>query len=152
LTTTTARSTLAVMPVRTLTLTETVAGLTYTGRVSVPAGARVIDVLVETTAAWAAATAALDVGDSDANDALIGALSVSAQGAWVASANGGTDWGNGLTDNTGPYSAGGPGKLYPSGDTITAVVTATVPGGPTGHTVVTVLYEFAGVHRVATAV
>ena len=50
---------------------------------------------------------------------------------------GGTDWGNGLNGTTGPFSAGGPGKLYPSGDVVTAVVTPTVPGGPTGISAIT---------------
>ena len=40
---------------RRVVLTETASGLTYTAQTSVPAGARIVDVLVETTAAWAAA-------------------------------------------------------------------------------------------------
>ena len=140
------------MPVRTLTFVETVAGVTYTAVTSVPKGARILDVLLETTAGWTAATADLDVGDSDAADALVGALDVSSQFGIAASGGGGTDWGNGLSDADGPYSSVGPGKLYPSGDIITAVITATVPGGPTGLSRVTILFEIAGAHRVATVV
>jgi len=141
------------MPVRTLTFTETVAGLVYTAVTSIPKGARIIDVLIESTAAWTAATALLDVGDSDAADALIQAQDMTSQfGINAIAANGGTDWGNGLIQADGPYSSTGPGKLYPSGDIITAVITATVPGGPTGLSRVTILFEIAGAHRVATAV
>lgn len=140
------------MPVRTLTFTETVAGLTYTAVTSVPKGARILDVLLESTAAWTAATSDLDVGDSDAADALVQAQDMSAQFGQPAAGAGGTDWGNGLTGADGPFSATGPGKLYPSGDLITAVITATVPGGPTGISRVTILFEFAGAHRAATVV
>lgn len=137
-----------------MAFTETVAGLVYTGSVSIPAGARVLDILVETSAAWTAATADLDVGDSDATDALASALDVSAVA--YQSGNtllGGTAWGDagGNGDTYAGGTAGGTGKLYPAGDVLTAVITATVPGGPTGHTAVTVLYEFPGVHRLALA-
>lgn len=137
------------MPVRTLTFVETANGATYTARTSIPPGARIVDVLLETFTAWTAATAPIDVGDSDAADALVGAADLASQQGVVGSGSGGTDWGNGLTDADGPYSAGGPGKLYPSGDLITAVVTPTVPGGPTGVSRVTILFEFAGSQRAA---
>lgn len=137
---------------RTLTFTETALGVTYTARTSVPAGARLLDVLVETTTGWAAATAPLDVGDSDASDALIAAVDLKAAQGAAASGLGGTDWGNGLSDSDGPYSAAGPGKLYPSGDVITAVVAPTVPGGPTGVSKVTLVLELAGTVRAARVV
>jgi len=139
--------------VRSVTFTETVAGVTYTAVTSIPAGARLLDIAVETTAAWTAMTAPVDVGDSDATDALVKGHDLAAiQGAVLAAAGGGTDWGNGLIGATGPYSAGGPGKLYPTGDVITAVCSPTVPGGPTGVSKLTLIFELPGTSRAATVV
>lgn len=116
---------------RTIEITETVDGATYTGSVSVPKGWRVMDLLVETFTAWTAATADVDVGDSDAADALLTAQDLTS--VFFASGGNlhGSAWGNAAGDGE-PYGAGGTGKLYPNGDTITAVVTAGTPGGPTG--------------------
>ena len=127
--------------IRTMTFTETVAGITYTATTSVSPGYRLLDVLVETDTAWTAATAALTIGDSDATDSLVKALSVKAQGGTAAKSKSGTNWGNGLNGTNGPYSAAGPGKLYPSGSIITAIVTAGTPGGPTGISRVQLLME-----------
>lgn len=146
------------MSLRTLTFTETVDGVTYTARTSLPVGARLLDVLLETTEAWTAASADLDVGDADAADALITAYdltSVAFKNADGSGAVGGA-WGNdggdgapyGGSDNSG---GGGSGKLYPNGATITAVVTAGTPGGPTGLSSVSLLFEFAGARRAAVA-
>lgn len=138
---------------RRLVLTETASGLTYTAVTSVPVGARILDVLVETTAAWAAATVTVDVGDSDGADSLAAAVDVSA----VLYANdsggtfGGTAWGDTGGDGK-SYSGGGSGKLYPAGDLITVTATATVPGGPTGLTYVTLLMETASVVQRASVV
>lgn len=137
---------------RRIVLTETASGLTYTAQTSVPVGARILDVLVETTAAWSAATIAVDVGDSDASDAL--ASAVDASGVVFSSGvnNGGTAWGNAGGDGA-AYSdtaSGGTGKLYPAGDIITVVGTATTPAGPTGLTYVTLLLETASVVKQST--
>lgn len=137
------------MPIRVLTFTETVAGATYTARCSLPDGSRLLDVLLETTVAWTAATAPVDVGDADAADALVAATDLAAQQGIAATGLGGTDWGNGLVGADGPYSAGGPGKLYPAGAAIVAVITPTVPGGPTGISRVSLWYEAANVTRAA---
>lgn len=132
------------MPTRVLTFTETAAGVTYTASCSLPKGSRLLDVLVETTVAWTAATAPIDVGDADAADALVSGDDIAAQQGVTAAFNGsGTDWGNGLNGASGPYSASGPGKLYPNGAIITAVVTPTVPGGPTGISRITLWFEQA---------
>jgi hypothetical protein len=139
--------------IRTLTFTETAAGVTYTAFTSVPPGCRILDVLVETDAAWTAATAALDIGDSDASDALANAYDITAVG-YVNSAGGplgGTAWGD-AGGGGGPYSNSGSGKLYPSGDIITAVVTAGTPGGPTGISRVCLLIEQVPLLRRATVV
>jgi len=132
---------------RTLSFTETIAGATYTASCSVPAGYRLIDLIIETTTAWTAATAPVDIGDSDGGDSLVQTLDLAPQGGVTAAGGGGTDWGNGLTGADGPYSAGGAGKLYATADTITAVVTPTVPGGPTGISRVTAWLEQSGAPR-----
>ena len=139
------------MPIRVITIAETVAGLTYTGRTTLPPGSRLIDVMIESDTAWTAAVAALDLGDVDAADALAAAVDVTAQFGAAGAGQGGTDWGNGLTDSDGPYSAAGPGKWYPNGTTVTAVVTAGTPGGPTGQSRVTLWYEPGGFYRAARA-
>lgn len=138
--------------IRELHFTETVDGVTYTAVTSMPAGARLLDILIETYTGWTAATADLDLGDSDANDALAAAVDLTGQMGVAGNGAGGTDWGNGLSDSDGPYSAGGPGKLYPNGDLITAVVTAGTPGGPTGFSRVSLLLELRGVSNPATVV
>lgn len=139
--------------VRTLTFVETVDGETYTARTSVPPGARLLDLLIETTEAWTAASADLDVGDSDASDALCSAVdltSVVFGDSYNINFNG-TAWGNAAGDGS-PTFVGGTGKLYPSGDLITAVVTAGTPGGPTGLSRVTLLLELPALQRRAVAV
>lgn len=140
--------------IRTLTFTETATGVTYTAVTTVPAGSRLLDIYVETTVAWTAATATLDIGDSDAADSLAASATadLAAQQGIAGSAAGGTDWGNGLAAADGPISSAGPGKLYPTGDTITAVCAPTVPGGPTGVSKITLLLETPSVHRAATVV
>ena len=132
---------------RILTFTETDTGVTYTAKSSIPPGARLLDVLLETTVAWTAATAPVDVGDSDASDALVKAADLAAQQGIGAGGTGGTDWGNGLTGTDGPYQTGGAGKLYPNGDTITAVISPTVPGGPTGVSRITLMFDMSGTTR-----
>lgn len=129
------------MPTRVLTFTETATGVTYTAKCSLPPGSRLLDVLIETTVAWTAATAPLDVGDSDAADALVQALNVAAQDFTSAGAKtSGTAWGD-SGGNGSAYLSSGSGKLYPSGATITAVISPTVPGGPTGVSRVTLWFE-----------
>ncbi len=137
--------------IRTLLFTEDDTSLTYTAEISIPVGARLLDIYVETDVAWTAATAPLDVGDSDASDALCdaGTVDLTGQQGIAGSACAGTDWGNGLTAADGPISNGGPGKLYPSGDTITAVATATVPGGPTGISRIVLFLQVPGPDRQA---
>lgn len=134
---------------RRLVLTETASGLTYTAQTSVPVGARILDVLIETFTDWTAASLAIDVGDSDATDALVAAFAAETAAATFVNGSvisSGTAWGDaaGLGH---AYTDGGTGKLYPSGDLITVVGTATVPGGPTGLTYVTLLMELPGVVR-----
>jgi len=139
---------------RRIVLTETASGLTYTAQTSVPVGARITDVLIESLAGWTAATITVDVGDSDASDALVAAYDVSSAGFSTAANGSGTAWGD-AAGNGAPYSTAagvGTGKLYPAGDLITVVGTATVPGGPTGLTYVTLLMEPASVVRQATVV
>lgn len=135
------------MPLRILRFAETVDGATYTARTNVPKGARLMDILAETTAAWTAATALLSVGDSDGADSLVQDQGV----ADLGGVNGkgmarGADW---STDGN-PYGDGNAGKLYVAGDTITAVVVATVPGGPTGLSSVVLWFEPQGAGQLAT--
>jgi hypothetical protein len=135
------------MPLRILRFAETVDGVTYTARTNIPKGARLLDILMETTVGWTAATASLDVGDSDGADSLINGQDISnVDGVTIDSAAGGTYW----ASPPNPYSGSGTGKLYPAGDSITAVVTATVPGGPTGLSSVALWFEPQGAGQLAT--
>lgn len=126
--------------IRTLTFAETASGATYSAVTSVGPGMRIVDVLIETDIAWTAATAALSIGDSDAADALCGAVDVTGLLYVAADSQGGTAWGDAGGDGA-PYSSKGTGKLYPAGDIITAIITAGTPGGPTGITRVDLLLE-----------
>lgn len=138
---------------RRLVLTETATGVTYTARTSIPAGARILDVLIETTAAWTASTCPISVGDSDAADALVQAYDAAAVTFLndLGGTFGGTAWGDAAGNGT-AYSSSGTGKLYPTGDLITVVASPTVPGGPTGLTYVTLLLELPSVVRQAAVV
>lgn len=138
------------MPLRVLTLTETVDGATYTAVTSIPPNWRLMDVYLETDVAWTAATCPVDVGDLDGADSLAAAVDLASQQGIAGKDASGTDWGNGLTDADGPVSSSGPGKLYPSGSIITAVASPTVPGGPTGVSRVTLLLEAPTTQRRAT--
>ncbi len=131
---------------RRLVLTETATGVTYTARTSIPAGGRLLDVLIETPDAWTAATCPIDVGDVDAADALVAAFDAANVG-YVNGRSGnyaGTAWGD-ASGNGAPYRALGTGKLYPTGSLITVVASPTVPGGPTGLTYVTLLIDVGSI-------
>ncbi len=102
--------------------------------------------LVETSAAWAAATITVDIGDSDDPQALAAAYDISSVVYDTGVNTNGTAWGD--ASGTGnPYSAQGTGKLYPAGDLITVIGTATTPAGPTGLTYVTLLMELGSIVR-----
>lgn len=112
---------------RDVTFDETAGAGTYTGTVAVPAGARLLDVLVETTAGWAAATAALTISDVAGGAAsLLSALNVkAAQSKNIQGATGAF---------TNAYSSGKAGSRYAAADTITCALVTTGSGGTTGRT------------------
>lgn len=138
--------------IRTLLFTQTETGVTYTAVTSIPAGARLMDLDIETFTAWTCSTAAISIGDADAANSLVSAASVKALQGIPAKAKGGTNWGNGLSGTTGPISALGPGKLYPNGGIITAIVTVGTPSGETGVTRITLWIETPSVEREASVV
>jgi hypothetical protein len=138
------------MPLRILRFNETASGATYTARTNIPKGARLIDIFAETTVGWTAATANLDLGDSDGADSLITSMdmtspvSVNVKGSGAS----GSKW----ASPPDPYSDQGAGILYPAGDTITAVITAGTPGGPTGLSSVVLWFEPQGAGQLANVV
>lgn len=138
--------------IRTLNFTQTETGTVYTAHTSIPAGARLMDLDLETFAAWTCSTAAISIGDADGAATLVSAANIKAQQGIPAKAKGGTNWGNGLVGTTGPISALGPGKLYPTGGPITAVLTVGTPSGETGITVVSLWIEMPTVVRAASVV
>lgn len=122
-----------------VTFTEDGAG-TYTGGVTVPAGATIVDIIVHAVALWAAGTSAtMKVGDTDddgfytgvnlkATDLLAGeSISFAQSGGKAGAYNAGTN-----THWTNRYSA--------SERTLNGIVTS-VGAGTTGRTRMTVIYS-----------
>jgi len=133
------------MPLRVLRFVETVDGATYTAVTNLPRGSRLIDILMETTVAWTAATADLDIGDFNGADTLMSAADLTSTFSASVGSSGASGWAN----PPNPYSNSGAGILYPNGTPITAVVTATTPGGPTGISQVCLFFEPVGAGQLA---
>lgn len=130
------------------TITETAGAGTYTLPFAIPAGASILDIIVDGIAVWTnAGTATLIVGDTDddgfyaavnlkATDLLAGesisfALAGGKAGAYIAN-----------SQVSPRYSA--------TARTVNAIVTTTSTGGGAGRTRVTVVYASAGSVAAAT--
>jgi hypothetical protein len=138
--------------------TETVAGATFTGAITIPAGSVVLDILAIPIALWDGTSSSLKIGDADddgyfatvdltATDLVLGErLQAASDNFWGAT--------NGAHLTTagrfGPQSGTGTGGYYVSAGTITGVVTKTAATGTgVGRTLLTVTY--ASLHEVAAA-
>jgi hypothetical protein len=128
--------------------TETAGAGTYTGRITLPAGATILDVMAVQAAQWTAATSAvMQVGDAGAADGFISALDLKAAaagtvyafgslGAWGASPGGAYIQQAGIDGSfLGLYSAGA--------RTITGTVVTVGGGGAAGRTRLVVSYVAA---------
>ncbi len=116
--------------VRVRTFTQTNVSGTYTATVPIPAGAVVRDVQFSNQVLWNADTSAgLIVGDADDADGYFTGVSVLAAPAADVAGAGGISSFDGDA-GAGAYS--GFAKRYPTGGTITAVITA-VDGAGTNH-------------------
>lgn len=119
---------------------------TYQADFVLPAGATLIDIIVEAEAVWAAATSAvLDIGDSGAAQGYVAAMNVKTTPAATNSfAIGSTQVrvGAGGTYLTAATSTSINRRYSTAERTITAKVTS-VGAGTTGRTTVTVLYSGA---------
>lgn len=124
-----------------VTFTETGGAATYTGAVSLPAGATILDIIVHATALWDNAGAVtMKVGDTDddgyytavnlkATDLLAGeSLSFAQSGGKAGAYNVGTN-----THWTNRYSA--------TARTINGIITTASTGGSAGRTRMTVVYS-----------
>lgn len=124
-----------------VTFTETAGAGTYTGTVSLPAGATIIDIIVHAVALWDNAGAVtMKVGDTDddgfytgvnlkATDLLAGeSLSFAQSGGKAGAYNAGTN-----THWTNRYSA--------TARDISGVITTASTGGSAGRTRMTVVYS-----------
>lgn len=129
--------------------TETVAGATFTGAVTIPAGSVVLDVVVIPIALWDGTSSSLKVGGADddeffatvdltATDLVLGErLQAASDNFWGATN------GAGLTTagRFGPQSGTGTGGYYVSEGTIRGIVTKTAATGTgVGRTLMTVTY------------
>jgi hypothetical protein len=122
-----------------LTFTETTGAGTYTGTVSVPAGATLIDIIVVNVALWTATTSAsLEVGDGTDPDGYYTAVDLKATdllaGETLSFAQNGGVQGAYIANShvTPRYSA--------SARTITATVVTVGAAGSAGRTRVIVIY------------
>jgi hypothetical protein len=116
-----------------ITFTETAGAGEYSGEVVLPVGAVLFEVTWQTTAGWAADTAALNVGDGGSATAFINGDDVKSVAYMSSSYDSKID---AITENDGAPSP----VPYASGDTITAILTTTGAGGTTGRSLVTVFY------------
>ena len=125
-----------------VTFVETTGAGTYTGAVVIPAGATLLDIIIEGTALWTAATSAsLEVGDADDADGYFTAVDLKA-----------TDL---LADETinfdrtggqeGPYLAGTAthwtNRYQATARTITGTIVTVGATGNAGRTRMTVIYS-----------
>lgn len=131
--------------------TETTGAGTYTGAVAIPAGATIVDIIVDQQALWAATTSAsLEVGDAADPDGFYTAVDLKATdllaGESLSFSHAGAE--------RGAYFTGTNTHVNPRRTTAARTITATVvtvgAAGATGRTLVTVLYVSAGTATAAT--
>jgi hypothetical protein len=127
-----------------VTFTETAGAGTYTGSVTVPAGAYLIDVVVHGVAVWDnSGTVAMNVGDAAVTDGILIITSLKAAGDLLA--------GESLAAAGGAGTAGGEvgGDITGNAWTrrylatervISGVITTSSTGGSTGRTRMLVIY------------
>lgn len=128
---------------------EDATSVTHTATIPIPAGAELIDIIVDNAVLWTDASATLKIGDTadddgyfigvelDATDLLVGeqlrmsqsTLWGGKEGAYLVAATG----------RRGPTSANFGGH-YTAGSNILATISVTTPSGTAGRTFVTVLY------------
>jgi hypothetical protein len=126
-----------------LTFTETAGAGTYTGEVVVPAGAWLLDIMVQNVALWTAATSAsLEVGDATDPDGFYTAVDLKATDLLANESISFAQQGG----VGGAYLPAGHvlGRYSASERTITATVVTVGAGGTAGRTRVLVQYIDAG--------
>jgi len=115
----------------------------YTGSVTLPAGAVLLDIVPMDTAAWDSTTALLNMGDGVNATGFIASLNLTALGPMTTGV--GYSYAGDIATNGGFLSPGAyanaPGSRidYPAGGTITATITQT-GAGTAGRTSVVVVY------------
>lgn len=118
-----------------VTLTETEGAGTYTGSVIIPDGGVVLDVIFHNTALWTAAVSAIaKVGDSGDDDGIFKNVDLKtdpALGTFISYQRKDTGVGDYLGTKL---------LVYPTSDTITAIVAGVGAGGGAGRTTMYVLY------------
>jgi hypothetical protein len=124
--------------------TETSGAGTYTGSVTVPAGAILLDVTVHGIAVWnPSSTVAMTVGDAAVADGILTITSLKAAGDLVAgeslSVSGGTSTAGG--EEGGDVTGSAWTRRYLATErVISGVITAAGTGGTTGRTLLVVTY------------
>lgn len=124
-----------------VTFTETAGAGTYTGSVTIPAGATVVNVIVHQAALWTAATsAAMEVGDATDPDGYFTAIDLKATDLLAGES---VDFSKG-GGKEGAYLAGGgthwTSRYYSAGGVVSGIVTTVGATGNAGRTRMTVLY------------
>lgn len=133
---------------------EDATSLTHTATFPIPAGATLVDIIVDAGALWTGGTAALTVGDTASANGYFVSTDLKATDLLVGEqlrASNSTLWGgkNGAylvsaTGQRGPTSSNFGGK-YVAGSNIVAVVTVTTPATVAGRTFITVMYSLGEV-------
>lgn len=136
--------------VKQVTFTEDATSVSHTASVAIPAGATLVDIIIDAGALWGAAAASLTVGDTASTNGYFTATNLKATDLLVGEqlrVSNSTLWGgvNGAylvaaTGRRGPVSSNFGGK-YVAGSNIVATIAVTTPAVTTGRTYMTVIYS-----------
>jgi hypothetical protein len=123
------------------TFTETAGAGVYTGSVNLPAGATLIDIIVNGIAVWDnTGTAAMTVGDAGAADGYFTAVNLKATDLLAGES---LSFGNPGSTEVGSYIANGQvsPRYSATSRVISGVITTSSTGGSTGRTRMTVIWS-----------
>lgn len=133
---------------------EDATSLTHTATFPIPAGATLVNIIVDAGALWTGGTASLSVGDTASATGYFNAVNLKATDLLVGeqlNITNSENWGGkqgaylvAATGRKGPTSSNFGGK-YVAGSNIVAVVTVTTPATTVGRTYCTVLYSLGEV-------
>lgn len=135
--------------VKQVAFVEDATSVTHTATIPIPAGAELIDIIVDTTVIWGDTAAVMKIGDTADDDGYFTGIDLDATDLLVGEQlriSNSTLWGGkegaylvAATGRRGPVSSNFGGR-YVAGSNILATVSVTTPSATTGRSFVTVIY------------